>query len=513
MKWEAFLVFLVLFLFVTGVGFYAARWRKGDLALLEEWGLGGRRFGTIVTWFLLGGDLYTAYTFIAVPALVYGVGAFGFFAVPYTIIVFPIMYVVMPRLWRVCKARSLITPADFVRERFDSRSMSLAVAVTGIVATMPYIALQLVGIQAVLIALGIKGSGLAKDLPLFVAFAILAAYTYTSGLRAPALTAIVKDFLVYLTVIVAVIVIPAKLGGFGHIFSVAATHFEGTKASIILSPGLFGAFSTLALGSAFALLLYPHVITGTLGAKSARTIERNATILPLYSIALALIALLGYMAIAAGIHTKVTSLVVPLLFIKTLPEWFVGVAFAAIAIGALVPAAIMSIAAANLFSRNIYREFFNPTATTQQEARVAKLVSLAVKLGAVLFVVIVPLKYSIYLQTLGGIWILQTGPAIIGGLWTRWFHKRALLLGWIVGISWGTYMAVSLQFKSSIYVLHILGKVVPGYAAVFAVIANLAIVVVFSAIFNAAKVSAGVDATSPSDYLPEVRQHVPLVND
>ncbi len=501
MKWQAFVVFVVLFVVVAGMGFYAARWRRGDLALLDEWGLGGRRFGTIVTWFLLGGDLYTAYTFIAVPALVYGVGAFGFFAVPYTIVVFPIMYVVMPRLWRVCKVHSLVTPADFIRARFDSRSMATAVAITGILATMPYIALQLVGIQAVLTVLGIKGTGVVKDLPLFIAFAVLAAYTYTSGLRAPALTAFAKDALIYLTIIVAVIVIPAKLGGFGHIFAVASTHLAAVKGSTILSPKLYGAFSTLALGSAFALLLYPHVITGTLSAKSARTIERNTAILPLYSIALALIALLGYMAIAAGISTKTTSLVVPLLLMKLLPQWFVGVAFAAVAIGALVPAAIMSIAASNLFSRNIYREFIRPTATTQQEAKVAKVVSLLVKLGALLVVLLVPVQYSIYLQTLGGIWILQTGPGIIGGLWTRWFHKRALLVGWLVGMVWGTQMAAAVHFKSSIYTLHLFGKVIPGYAAVFAVVANLIVVVVLSAILNAAKVSNGTDKTSPADYV------------
>ena len=301
----------------------------------------------------------------------------------------------------------------------------------------------------------------------------------------------------------AVIVIPAKLGGFTHIFAVSKTALIAKKGSLILTPKLYGAFASIALGSAFALLLYPHVITGTLGAKSGRTIERNAALLPLYSVALALLALLGYMAIAAGIKTSVSSEVVPLLLIKTLPEWFVGIAFAAIAIGALVPAAIMSIAAANLFSRNIYKDFFKPEATTQDEARVAKIVSLIVKLGALLFVVIIPLKYAIYLQTLGGIWILQTGPAIIGGLWTRWFHKKALLIGWAVGMAWGTYMAYTLKFASSTYPLHIFGRTELGYAAVWAVIANLILVVVLSAIFNAAKLPNGVDKTSASDYLPQ----------
>src|ERR1700758_5387615 len=171
MIWSALTVFVALFIFITALGFWAARWRAGDLTQLHEWGLAGRRFGTFVTWFLLGGDLYTAYTFIAVPAVIFGAGAAGFFAVPYTIIVFPIVFVFAPRLWSVSRVHNYITPADFIRGRYGSRGLALAVAVTGILATMPYIALQLVGIQAVLTVLGVgtsASSGLVKDLPLII---------------------------------------------------------------------------------------------------------------------------------------------------------------------------------------------------------------------------------------------------------------------------------------------------------------------------------------------------------
>src|SRR5579885_2306016 len=97
----ALAVFVTLFLLVSLLGFAASRWRRGDLDMLHEWGLGGRRFGTLITWFLVGGDVYTAYTFIAIPALAYGQGAIAFFAVPYTIIIYPILFIVFPRLWSV----------------------------------------------------------------------------------------------------------------------------------------------------------------------------------------------------------------------------------------------------------------------------------------------------------------------------------------------------------------------------------------------------------------------------
>src|SRR5215467_948561 len=225
-----FTIVVVLFLVVTLTGFAAARWRRAeDMMHLNEWGLGGRGFGTFVGWFLLGGDLYTAYTFIAVPAAVFGAGAVtGFFAVSYTIIVFPIALIFLPRLWSIARAHNYVTPADFVRGRYGSRGLSLAIAFTGILALMPYIALQLVGIQAVLAVMGVGASSsntFVKDLPLFIAFLVLAIFTYVSGLRAPALIAFVKDTLIYVFVLVAVFYIPTRLGGWGNIFGTAQAHF------------------------------------------------------------------------------------------------------------------------------------------------------------------------------------------------------------------------------------------------------------------------------------------------
>lgn len=538
----ALIIFIALFALVTVLGFIAARWRAGDLNQLHEWGLGGRRFGTVVSWFLLGGDLYTAYTFVAVPALIFASGAIGFFAVPYTIIVYPFIFIVMPRLWSVARKHGYVTPADFVRGRYDSSTLALVIALTGILATMPYIALQLVGIQVVLAGLGLSFSGSflgvpLNDMPLIIAFVILAAYTYTSGLRAPAMIALVKDLLIYLTVIVAVIVIPIQLGGYGHIFTAALNHQAAVKAAIahptpgvktpgpfavFLTPptatsmGTYGAYATLALGSALALFLYPHSVTGVLASNSRKVIKRNAALLPAYSFVLALIALFGYMAIAANVSKNPAfaanfkqyggTFAVPALLLQSFPAWFVGIAFAAIAIGALVPAAIMAIAAANLFTRNIYREYFRKNPSPGEEASVAKLVSLIVKFGALFFILYLGTQNALNLQLLGGIWILQTFPSIIIGLYTRFLHRYALLLGWAAGMITGTYMAyvqssaATAHFASSVFPLHLGGYTAAGYAAFYALIANLVVTVVLSLIFNAVKLPQGTDQTASVDY-------------
>jgi SSS family solute:Na+ symporter len=518
----ALTIVIILFLLVTVMGFMAARWRSsGQMGSLQEWGLGGRSFGTFITWFLLGGDLYTAYTFVAVPAAMFAAGAVsGFFAVPYTIVVYPIIFIFMSRLWSVSHTHGFVTPADFVKGRYGSRGLSLAVAVTGILATMPYIALQLVGIQAVLEVMGIGGSGnwLAKDLPLLVAFAVLAAYTYSSGLRAPAMIAFVKDGLIYLVILVAIIYLPHKVGGWEHIFGAAQEKMAKTNpvtnkptGAFIPTSLQFWPYATLALGSAMALFMYPHSITAVLSSKNRNVIRRNASILPAYSFLLGLLALLGWVAIAAG--TKPIGLdgkpnpqlVVPQLFEDQFPSWFAGIAFAAIAIGALVPAAIMSIAAANLFTRNIYRDFIKPNATHAQEAAVSKVVSLVVKIGALLFVFTLDKTLALNFQLLGGVWILQTFPAIVFGLYTRWFHRWALLAGWAIAMVYGTITAyqqinpaTGKHFGSSVAAVDIIGK--SGYIALTAFVINVVVAAVLTLVFRALKAPAGEDVTVARDY-------------
>lgn len=475
-NWTALGVFIFFFVLVTVLGFGASRWMssKQDGNHLEEWGLGGRNFGAWITWFLVGGDFYTAYTVIAVPALVYAVGAYGFFALPYTILVYPIVYTIMPKLWKVAQKAGHVTAADVVFGRYRSRPLEFAIALTGVVATMPYIALQLVGMEVVIKALGLTG-----ELPLAAAFIILALYTYAAGLRAPALIAFVKDLMIYIVVLVAVVLVPAKLGGYGAVFSAAGDAFaaKGGATGLTLKSAQILPFATLALGSAMAAFMYPHTLTGIFAANSADTIRKNAVFLPAYTILLGLIALLGFMAYAAHITVASNNDVVPALFNALFPSWFSGFAFAAIAIGALVPAAVMSIGAANLFTRNFWKPYVNPAVTPAGEAKVAKLVSLVVKVGALVFILFLPTKFALDLQLLGGVWILQTFPSVVFGLFFGWFGARALLSGWAVGIVAGSLLAFSDGIKP-VHTMIIGGDSYTAYTGLLALVLNIVIAVI-----------------------------------
>ncbi len=472
----ALAVFIFFFALVTVMGFAAARWRRPEtLAHIDEWGLGGRSFGTWITWFLVGGDFYTAYTVIAVPALVYAVGAYGFFALPYTIVVYPFVFLVMPVLWKRAKDHGYVTAGDVVHGQYGSRALELAVAVTGVIATMPYIALQLVGMAAVLKALGLHG-----EVPLAISFVILALYTYSAGLRAPALIAFVKDIMIYIVVITAVAAIPSKLGGYANVFAAADADFQAKGAgSLLLAGNQYVAYATLALGSALAAFMYPHTLTGIFASNSGNTIRKNAILLPAYTLLLGLLALLGYMGHAAHLQVSSPNDVVPALFQTLFPSWFAGFAFAAIAIGALVPAAVMSIGAANLFTRNFWKAYVDPQVSNTGEAKVAKITSLVVKVGALLVILLLPTQFALDLQLLGGIWILQTLPALVFGLFSRWFRAPGLLAGWFVGFFGGTYLVWTNGLKP-LHAINFGGTTFTVYIGILALAANIVVAVVIT---------------------------------
>jgi solute:Na+ symporter, SSS family len=492
MNWSMFGVFLLVFVTVSALGFWAARWRSSDLNRIQEWGLAGRRFGIIMAWFLLGGDVYTAHVLIAIPGLVFGKGALGFYIIPYNILLWPIIFMVLPRFWILARHRGYVTAGDFVRERFGSQTLALLIALTGILATMPYIALQILGMEVVLSQMGVP-----VEFALIMAFVVLAAFTYFGGLRAPALMSMVKDVLIWFVVLVAFIYIPMRLGGLQHIFAAV----PNTK--LILPAGQYSAYATLAIGSALALFLYPHTLTGMLSVNSHKVVKRTTFLLPINTILLGLLSLLGYVAIVAGVQSSPiygTNATIPALFGMMFPAWFAGFAFAAITIGALVPASIMAIGASSLFSRNIYRVYFRPSCSEEEEARIAKIASLVVKFGALLFVLAFPTyTFANNLQLLGGVWIMQTLPAVFIGLFTNWFHRYALITGWIVGMVAGTWMVLTQNF-ASVFPLHIGSVTLPFYAALIAVLINLFLSWALTPLFHAMRIPAGRDLTSPIDY-------------
>lgn len=496
-NWEMITVFAIVFVAVTLLSFLAAYRRGARLRRLAEWSA-GRQFGTLAAWFLMGGTIFTGNSMIAIPALAFARGALGLYTVPLLTLVFPLLYVVLVRFWIIARHRGYLTAADFVSERFG-RSAALLVALTGILATLPYVAVQIYAIEVALAQLGVP-----VEISLVIAFLLISLSTYIGGLRAPALMAIVKDFMLVFLLLAAWIIIPWKLGGIGPIFT--AVHQKALQSPAefaeILPPSQYVAYGTQVLGSALGFFLFPQMFTVFCSTNSHRVLKRNAIALLFYTLLIGMVTCLGYMAIAAGIAPSPiykTNSIVPALFAHFFPAWFTGFALAAIVICALVPATIMSIGVANLFTRNIYREYLHSSCNEQEELRVARIASLLVKFGALAFILFVPTTFVSNFQLMGSVWIVQTLPMVFLGLYTRWFHRRALLLGGIGGIIAATWMLASNNF-GSFYPITFGSSTLPIYAGLAALAVNLLLVVVLTPVLRLIGSPEGRDMTSADDF-------------
>jgi solute:Na+ symporter, SSS family len=319
---------------------------------------------------------------------------------------------------------------------------------------------------------------------------------------------------------VAVIYLPIRLGGFSHVFH------DVPQAKLTLPRDQFAEFSTLAAGSALALYLYPHTFTGSLSASSPRVTRLNASTLPVYTIMLGLLALLGYLGIAAHIAPSShygDNIVVPALFQTFFPHWFAGFGLAAIAIGALVPASVMSIAAGSLFGRNVYGEIAAGTrarrerqrratvpaprtgeverdssAAAGKQARYSKYASFSMKFLAVGFILIVPATFVISFQLAGGVWILQTLPAVLLATFVSWLDWRAVLAGWAAGMAWGTYLLAAGRFTTDTVTLSAVGWHSGVYIGIPTVILNIAVALTGSGLIVLARRRAAPRAAAES---------------
>jgi SSS family solute:Na+ symporter len=445
----------------------------------------------------------------------------GYYAIPFALVTVPLVYLVSTRFWSVAHAHGLVTAAEFVRVRFGSRPLALLVAVTAIGATLPYVAMQLIALQAVFKVLGLTG-----ELPLVAAVLLVSVATFRSGLRAPALLSIAKDILLAWLAL-SIILVVAMSGGWGATFRTAGLHFAAVQSpatGLLLAGPSTITFLSVIVGSALSIFAYPHAVTAILAAKDRNTIKRNAAALPVYTMVLALMALLGLFALARGVLPVDadlskgiigdTNTITPMIFHKLFPAWCAGLAYATLAVAALVPTAVMSISVANLFTRSIYVEYLRPRATPTEEARVSRWTSLLVKAGAAGVILLLDPTFSTELQLIGGVFVLQILPATFFGLMSGWFHRWALTLGLLVGLAMSAvmlYETPQLSPTGRMVTAHFGGSSWPlakwgvhtdtsVYIGLITLVVNTAVVVVGTLVLRLVGAPSNVDVTHAEDY-------------
>ncbi|MCG2891957.1 MAG: sodium:proton antiporter [Vulcanisaeta sp.] len=455
-------------------GFLGSKWRAPDFSKIAEWSIGGMKFGSFIVWFLMGADIYTAYSLIAVPGAAYSLGGFILYSVVYGSVSYPFLYIVATKFYRIAKRRGYITAGDYVRDRFDSRVLSLLISLTGIIAMLPYIALQIVGIRYVLDAMGFP------VIPSFIiAYIIVALFVALSGLRGPALSSLIKDAVLWAVILTVVIALGIRFNGFGPIFAkLGPSHY-------LIPSKLMVGYITLAFGSGISWLLFPNLLVGLLGSKSEDIIKKNSIFLPFYQVWLVFLAIMGLVALAENlVPSRVSSLAFPSVLNAYFPSTFVAIAFAGIVIGSMIPAGLQSLGAANLIARNIYLDFINRRASERQQVFWGR-VAVFIMIVASLIFAIVPAASGLifYLLTFSYAWLLQTLPAIILSMYWYDLDKYSVAAGWAVGTGLVTYGLATVKFASSL-----LPWFYNMYVGLLGLIVNLAVMLIVHAVVKALKV-------------------------
>ncbi|MFD2616681.1 sodium:solute symporter family protein [Terrilactibacillus laevilacticus] len=475
----ALVVTCLIVLAVIFVGFLAGR-DKAARSSIEQWSIGGRNFGSLLVWFLVGADIYTAYAFLGMTGYAYSFGAPAFFSIAYAVMCFPIAYFIIPKIWRYASKHNLTTLADYARERFQSKLLGVCVAIVGIVFLIPYICLQLSGITGVV---QVAGQGVFENpkavgtIALIISFILVALYTFFSGLRAPAWTGVIKDLLVWIVLIGMIVTIPyIWFDGWGDMLHQVVTKYPekltlpGTSPNGMLNSFWFGTASFI---SALALFMWPHGATGALSAKSEDSVRKNTVFLSFYNILLFFVTLLGLIAfMVLPKHPEDPSFanfaLLHLIDASYSNPIVQGVMFSTIALASLVPASIMVLAASNLVATNIVKDIFVPNISGEKQTLIARCFVFVITGLALLFGILFP-NYLVQLQLEGVSGTAQLLPAIFLSLYWKNLATTPVLVGLISGIAF-------------VFLNHFIFQL-PGYDGFWGLIVNVVVVVILNLFF------------------------------
>ena len=420
----------------SAIGFYAGAHRKMDL---EQWTVGGRGFGVAIMWLLMAGEVYTTFSFLGASGWAYSRGAPTLYILAYITLAYVVSFFILPPVWELGRRHQLQTQSDFFAWRYGSRNLTAAVSLVGIVFMVPYLQLQITGL-GILVEVA-SFDGISRATAMTGAVILLAGFVLASGLRAVAWVSVLKDILMVVAAVSVGIGIPyIHFGGIGPMFTALLHskpgHFVMPGATQNLGHGWY--ISTVLLTS-FGVYMWPHTFGAAFGAKNSDTLRRNAVILPLYTLSLAFILFVGFAAILVIPDLRDGDLSLIAMVRKTFPPWFLGVIGGAGALTAMVPAAILILSSATLFSKNIFRPMFAPKMNDHEVGRLARIMVVAIS-AISLYFAIHGSTTLVAMLLLGYAGITQLFPGVVLGL----FWKRVTLLAIFTGLGLGVGLVVFL---------------------------------------------------------------------
>jgi SSS family solute:Na+ symporter len=438
MNTALFIIFGTI-VFSACVGVFAGRRVKMNL---ENWTVGGRRFGILIIWLLMAGEIYTTFTFLGASGWAYSRGAPTYYVIIYGALAYTLSFFILPELWKIGKRYGLHTQPDFFIEIYGSRFLGVLVALVGIVSIIPYLQLQLTGLG--LIVEVSSNQAIQSKLAIFVSFILTCAFVYTSGIRGSAWVSVIKDVMMIAAVAIVGIGVPhIYFGGFGKMFQALIAQ----KPGHLVFPGAAPSMDTLWVMSTLLLTgmgfyMWPHVFGSAFSAKSDKIIKRNAIIMPFYQIPVLLVLMVGFTAFLVLPGLKNGDLAFLELVKKTYPSWLLGFVGAAGAVTAMVPASILVLFGSTLLSKNVYQAGFNPKASEETVMRLSRVMVLVITTAALVFALLLP-GALVNLLLIGYNGVSQFFPGVVLGL----FWKRVSSTGVICGLLTGLALVVFLVFS------------------------------------------------------------------
>jgi len=417
-------------LFSSLLGIYAGRKVKMNL---ENWTVGGRRFGIIIIWLLMAGEIYTTFTFLGASGWAYSKGAPSFYILIYGTLAYTVSFFLLPEIWKIGKRYGLHTQPDFFIKIYRSRTLGVLVALIGVCSIIPYLQLQLSGLGFI-VEVASNGA-FSSHSAMVIAFVLTCAFVYTSGIRGTAWVAIVKDIMMLVAVSVVGIGVPyLYFGGFGKMFRALIA----LKPHHLVLPGatehmnVLWVMSTVLL-TGLGFYMWPHVFSSAFSAKSAKTMKRNAVIMPFYQIPVLLVFMVGFTALLVIPDLKNGDLAFLALVNKTYPSWFMGFVGAAGAVTAMVPSSVLVLFASALLAKNVYQAGFNPLASEERVMRLSRFFVFIITTLALVFAIFFP-SALVNLLLMGYDGVTQFFPGVVLGLFWRRVTRTAVLWGLVTGI-------------------------------------------------------------------------------
>lgn len=429
---------VVLFVFIIGIAILGAVPGLKDKHMnAENWAVGGRNFGRWMNWFIMAGEVYTAFAFLGASGWAYSRGGPTFYILGYGAIGYMVGFHILPKICEYGHRHMLVTQGDLVEYLYNSRPLGILVACIGVAFLLPYLQLQLtaLGLIVEVTSLG----AITRVQAMLIAFVMVAIFVFLSGLKGVASTAVVKDAMMIGSMLFFGLYFPYHYcGGIGEMFN----QVEALKPGFLTFPGgtttldVVWAMSTLVVMAA-GFYMWPHFSTNTFSAKDSDVPKHNAVWLPVCHLFLIFPILVGFTAVVVYADTPLPVADMAFLYLvkDTFPTWVLGLIGGAGALACMIPAADLLLSTSLLISRNIYIKGIrrgDESLSPEHMKRIARYLILVLTAVA-LYLSIFHSNLLVNLLLTGYSGVTQFFPLLVLGMFWKEASKKAAVCGLVVG--------------------------------------------------------------------------------